>query len=149
MDKCTYIAQAKAPINNSILTTDGSGNVDWRNSLPAGTTVSFDQITSGINSGQTLTVGAGSTLTMSNGGIVASNQFLGSDSQTPAVDLNTSEVNGVLSPEKGGTGNTSVGPAGTVAYSDGTKLSYNNVGVDGQVLISKGSGTPEWTNALT
>ena len=42
----------------------------------------------------------------------------------------------------GGTGSTSVGAAGTVAYSDGTKLTETAVGIAGQVLQSNGSGAP-------
>ncbi len=41
-----------------------------------------------------------------------------------AVDLSTGDVTGTLTVNKGGTGNTIVGPANSVAFSDGTKIVY-------------------------
>ncbi|HRK60045.1 MAG TPA: hypothetical protein PLI74_10410, partial [Candidatus Kapabacteria bacterium] len=101
--------------NGSLLSINQSGDVQWSTTLPSTINVPFNQITSGTNAGQTLTIGAGTVMEASNGGINRANEFVGSGSTTNAVDLNTSEVSGVLSVEKGGTGNTSVGPAGTVA----------------------------------
>ncbi|MFN8361135.1 MAG: hypothetical protein U0264_14570 [Candidatus Kapaibacterium sp.] len=56
-----------------------------------------------------------------------------------------SEVTGTLGVTNGGTGNTSVGLAGTVAYSDGTKYTFNPAGTSGQILQLTG-GVPTWTS---
>jgi hypothetical protein len=55
------------------------------------------------------------------------------------------EVSGTLNVSNGGTGSTTVGPAGTVAYSDGTKYMFTTVGTTGQFLTSANSGQPTWT----
>ncbi len=63
------------------------------------------------------------------------------------IDLaNANEVTGTVSVINGGTGNSIVGPAGTVAYSDGTKITYSPAGTTGQILQSNGTGSPTWTS---
>jgi hypothetical protein len=106
--------------------------------------VPFDSIKTGTNTGQTLTVGNGSILAPGGTGIVRANQFVGSGSLTNAVDLGTAEVAGVLTVDKGGTGTTSVGGAGSIAYSNGSTLAFTSIGSPGQVLISNGSSAPTW-----
>jgi hypothetical protein len=51
---------------------------------------------------------------------------------------------GVLLPGNGGTGIAVVGPAGSVAYSDGSYFAFNAQGLNGQYLKSAGTGTPVW-----
>jgi hypothetical protein len=50
---------------------------NWVGFLTTNSPVSFSQITSGVNAGQTLTVGGGSVLAPSAGGIVRSNSLIG------------------------------------------------------------------------
>ena len=106
--------------------------------------IPFDSITTGVNEGQVLTVGYGSVLEPSGTGIIRANAFRGVGSTSDAVDLGTGEVSGVLPIEKGGTGLTSLGPAGSIAYSTGTALGFTSAGSPGQVLVSAGGGTPQW-----
>lgn len=49
----------------------------------------------------------------------------------------------------GGTGNTTVGTAGSVAYSTGTSYGFTAVGAVGQVLTSGGTASPVWTTATS
>ena len=61
-----------------------------------------------------------------------------------AINL-TSQVTGTLSIANGGTNATTIGSAGSVAYSTGTAYSFTAVGTAGQVLTSNGAGAPTWT----
>lgn len=65
---------------------------------------------------------------------------------TPVISLT-----GVVPVANGGTGSTTVPPAGGVAYGTGTALGFTAVGALGDVLTSSGTGTPTWTaqSALT
>src|SRR4029079_5600264 len=45
----------------------------------------------------------------------------------------------------GGTNTNTLGPAGTVAYSNGTNYAFTAVGSTGQALVSGGTGSPTWT----
>jgi hypothetical protein len=51
---------------------------------------------------------------------------------------------GTLGTANGGTNNTATPTAGTVAYGDGTKITYTSAGTTGQALISNGSSAPTW-----
>lgn len=59
-----------------------------------------------------------------------------------AISLAGSEVTGTLPAGKGGTGISTIGAAGTVAYSNGTTLGYSAVGTTGQPLLSTVAGAP-------
>jgi hypothetical protein len=58
----------------------------------------------------------------------------------------TSEVTGVLPVAGGGTGGTTLPTAGGVAYGTGTAIDYTTVGLEGQLLVSGGSGAPFWSD---
>jgi hypothetical protein len=68
----------------------------WSTVIPAGTTISFSQITSGVNTGQNLQVGAGSTLQPLAGGTVVSNSLVGAGpgkfSGAVSIPLNASTL---------------------------------------------------------
>ncbi len=49
----------------------------WSTTLPPAVSVPFNQITSGVNTGQNLQVGAGSTLSPVAGGMISSNSLVG------------------------------------------------------------------------
>jgi len=56
----------------------------------------------------------------------------------------TSHVSGVLSISNGGTNATTIGSAGSVAYSNGSSYIFNTAGSSGQALISGGTGAPSF-----
>jgi hypothetical protein len=60
-----------------------------------------------------------------------------------------SEVSGTLGIANGGTNATTIGPAGTVAYSNGTGYTFSAAGTSGQLLTSGGAGAPTWTSVST
>jgi hypothetical protein len=66
----------------------------------------FDELTTATNTTATMTVGSGSSLTISGTGTITANQFVGSGSTSNAVDLATAEVNGILPQANGGTGSS-------------------------------------------
>jgi len=59
-----------------------------------------------------------------------------------AISLSGSEVSGILTVDKGGTGIATTPPAGRVAYGNGTTLAYTALGTSGQPLLSNGAGAP-------
>lgn len=59
-----------------------------------------------------------------------------------AISLSGSEVSGILTVDKGGTGISTTPPAGRVAYGNGTTLAYTALGTTGQPLLSNGAGAP-------
>jgi hypothetical protein len=142
----TKINYTAVGTTNQILISGGSGTPIWANALPTGTNVPFNLITTGVNTQATMTVGTGASIIPTGSGLIRSTAFTGTGSTSDAVDLGTAEVNGTLGVTNGGTGSTVVGGAGTVAYSDGTKITYTSAGASGQILQSNGSGAPTWVN---
>ncbi|MEK7131278.1 MAG: hypothetical protein AAB797_00900, partial [Patescibacteria group bacterium] len=49
----------------------------------------------------------------------------------------------------GGTNSSSIGPAGSIAYSDGASYMFTLAGSSGQFLQSGGTGTPVWASTST
>ena len=72
-----------------------------------------------------------------------------------AQALDVSNLSGILAVAKGGTGVSTIGGNGTVAYSNGTTLAYTDVGTSGYPLLSVGAGKPAFaaldlgSNAVT
>ena len=100
--------------------------------------IAGDGLTGGGSSGAvTLDIGAGSGIIVSSNSIAAS---LGT-----SVDL-TSEVTGTLPVINGGTGATSIGSAGSIAYSTGTAYGFSAAGSAGQCLTSGGGAVPVWAS---
>lgn len=60
------------------------------------------------------------------------------------LDQGTFELTGVLAVAHGGTNNNAIGQPGTIAYSNGSKLSYTAVGTEGYVLKLGPSNVPSW-----
>ncbi len=54
----------------------------------------------------------------------------------------TSHISGILPVANGGTNASSIGSAGSVAYSNGSSYLFNSVGTVGQALFSNGSSAP-------
>lgn len=141
----TYTTAPPAVVNSILVSIAGAAPT-YSTTLPV--TVPFDKITTATNTGQTLTVGAGTTIALG-GGAVQANQYLNGGT-TAAVDLSSvwngaiGEVNGTLGIGNGGTNNPVIGGAGSVVYSDGSKHTFTAVGATGQVLQSNGSGAPTW-----
>lgn len=57
----------------------------------------------------------------------------------------TAKVTGVLPIANGGTNANTIGPAGSIPYSNATSYGFSIAGTSGQVLTSGGTGTPTWT----
>lgn len=58
----------------------------------------------------------------------------------------TTQITGTLPIANGGTNSTAAPTAGGVGYGTGTAHAYTIVGIAGQILVSTGSGAPEWQN---
>ncbi len=142
LSNITYTLPASLPSSLGLLSVDNSGQLNWATSLPW--KVSFDQITSGINQSQTLTVGNGSILAPSGSGIVTANQFVGSGSTTNAVDLATSEVSGILPIQNGGTNSGTALANNRLMISQNGSIIEASSGTTGQVLMSGGTNNPTW-----
>lgn len=67
-----------------------------------------------------------------------------------AVALNTADVSGTLNVSNGGTGNTIVGAANSVAFSDGTKIVYTAAptAAVNSILVSIGGAAPTYSTTL-
>ncbi|MGH9858194.1 MAG: beta strand repeat-containing protein, partial [Acidobacteriota bacterium] len=134
--------------------TDGQIFVGNSSAAPAFVTLGGD---ASINSGT-------GVLTLANSGVSANTY--GSASQVPvfAVDAKgrvTSVTNtaiaiaasqitsGTLPIARGGTNATSLGSAGTVAYSDGAGYAFTALGNAGEILVSNGSSAPTWVDAAS
>lgn len=138
-----YTLPATQGAANTVLVNNGSGMLSW--TLPAtASSVSFDAITSGVNTTALMTVGTGATLSINNSGIVQSNEFLGSGSTTTAVDLNTAEVNGILPVPNGGTGLNTI-PTNALVYGNGTSAMLTLESQSGSYLTTTPAGALTWT----
>ncbi|MDT3740657.1 MAG: hypothetical protein RO257_14290 [Candidatus Kapabacteria bacterium] len=127
------------------LKNNGSGILSW--DTPS--SVAFGDILTGTNSSAVMTVTTGSSILISEDGIIESSKFKGAGSQSDAVDLFTGEVSGVLKIPNGGTGTDILPDAGTVIYSNGSEYSSTAVGTPGQILVSNGSNAPVWQSDFT
>ena len=98
------------------------------------------------------------TLTVS-GGDVTLNQDLSMTSSPTFAGLNLTGLSGLLSADSngkissyagalgvanGGTGASTIGSAGSIAYSAGSVYAFSAAGTSGQVLLSGGTGAPIW-----
>jgi hypothetical protein len=72
---------------------------------------------------------------------VSLDQNLSISSSPTFASLNLANQLSILS---GGTNSTTLGEAGTLAYSDGTKYAFSAQGTSGQVLLSGGNAAPVW-----
>jgi len=61
----------------------------------------------------------------------------------PSLDVSQIGT-GFFTAARGGTNTSTLGPAGTVAYTDGIAYRFSAVGSAGQVLSSNGAGAPSW-----
>ena len=73
-----YTLPAVLLASDAILAVNSNGVMSWTNTLPPSVTTSFNQITSGINTGQNLQVGDTSILQPKGTGIIISNKLSGS-----------------------------------------------------------------------
>lgn len=101
---------------------------------------------SGVNTDITGLAGLVTPLSISQGGTSAANAPAARTALEAAKSGNNSDITSLsglttaLSPAQGGTGATSVGSAGAMMYSDGTKLVASNVGTVGQLPVADGLG---------
>lgn len=130
------------PVNNGL--TKSGDTIQIGGTFIKNTTLGMNGRTLTVNGAGNVTIDGTVVLAPNGTGVVQANRFVGTGSTTNAVDLATTEVNGVLGIANGGTNSSTIGGAGTVAFSNGTSLNYTAVGTTGQVLVSNGSGTPTW-----
>lgn len=69
-----------------------------------------------------------------------------SSTGVPIISSGTWSVSSLLPIARGGTNASSIGSAGSLAYSTGSAYAFSAVGSSGQCLISGGSGSPTWTS---
>ncbi|MGB9913255.1 MAG: hypothetical protein ACPLRO_07805, partial [Candidatus Kapaibacteriota bacterium] len=112
----------------------------WVGIVSSIATVPFNLISSGTNTTATMTVGSGATIALG-GGTVESNKFIGTGSTTDAVDLNTSEIAGVLPVAKGGTGNSTTPGNGQLLIGNGIGFSLANLTAGNGITITNGAGS--------
>src|SRR5207249_5355860 len=94
-----------------------------------------------------IAVSGSTTLSTLGTGIVRS---VGGELNIGAIVLSSaSDVSGTLGIINGGTGTTTAGSAGTVAYYDGSTLRSTFAGTTGQLLQSNGSGAPTFVSTST
>jgi hypothetical protein len=143
------IASLDNPVGNAILTQDGVGAPSWSTSIPGGITVPFSQISTGSNTTATMTVSPGASI-IAGGGTVEATRYFGTGSATNQVDLNTAEVAGTLTGNKGGTGVSSV-DLNEVVLGNGASgiTSINNPGTV-QILTHPGGAAvaPTWSSSI-
>ncbi|MDP4287090.1 MAG: hypothetical protein Q8922_04055, partial [Bacteroidota bacterium] len=113
----TFGSNGSTGASGQVLMVNGAGNPVWT-SPSALSTISFDNITSGLNTGAAMTLGAGASL-LAGGGRIEATAFIGTGSTSDAIDLATTEVGGVLPIANGGTGIVSSGVSGNFLRSNG------------------------------
>ncbi len=100
--------------------------------------------------GLTFTNATGTNLSISGIGSFANVTSTNVSSTNSYSNSYTGTWNGsLLSILVGGTNSTTVGSAGCVKYSDGTRYNCTDVGTIGYLLMSNGSGRPVWINSTT
>ena len=122
-------ASIPAPVATGLLIFNTTSNrfeyydgTTWVALIASGFTVPFSDISTGINTTATMTVGNGASLLPSGTGYVQANRFVGTGSTSDAVDLATAEVSGVLSIANGGTNANSFAVNNEFVWFDGTSL---------------------------
>lgn len=143
------ITSLNNPLGNAILTQDGVGAPSWSTALPGGVTVPFSQISTGSNTTATMTVSAGASV-IAGGGLVQATQYLGTGTVTNQVDLQTAEVAGTLTGNKGGTGLSSVDNLEVVLGNGASGIQTLDNPAAGRILTHTGVGAtpPVWSNVI-
>ncbi|MBK6291862.1 MAG: hypothetical protein IPF59_08900 [Ignavibacteria bacterium] len=101
----TSAIQTTVGAPGQMLTAGVAGLPTWTSTFPSGINVPFNQISTGNNATATMTVDNGASILLGTAGaVIQSNQFITAASLTSAVDLATTEVNGILPIANGGTG---------------------------------------------
>lgn len=113
----------------------------WTILLSGTASINFQNITSGTNTTASMIVGNGANLSSSGTGFIQSNRFVGNGSTTDAVDLSTSEVNGILQAAYGGTGNNSIPSNGQLLIGNGTGFILTNLTAGNGINIQNASGS--------
>ena len=146
-----------------VITVDATGRVTAVSSVPAtitGYVPTSRQIIAGaglegggnLNANVTLTADFEDTAPLTgttNGSAGTLNELSRGDHRHPPVDLsNADQIDGTLPIDQGGTGRSNTSVPGGIAYGGGNQIALGVAGLNGQVLISGGSGAPTWGSAL-
>jgi len=146
-----------------VITVDATGRVTAVSSVPAtitGYVPTSRQIIAGaglegggnLNANVTLTADFEDTAPLTgttNGSAGTLNELSRGDHRHPPVDLsNADQIDGTLPRDQGGTGRSNTSVPGGIAYGGGNQIALGVAGLNGQVLISGGSGAPTWGSAL-
>ena len=146
-----------------VITVDATGRVTAVSSVPAtitGYVPTSRQIIAGaglegggnLNANVTLTADFEDTAPLTgttNGSAGTLNELSRGDHRHPPVDLsNADQIDGTLPIDQGGTGRSNTSVPGGIAYGGGSQIALGVAGLNGQVLISGGSGAPTWGSAL-
>jgi hypothetical protein len=143
------IKSVNNPVGNAIFTQDGVGGPEWSTALPGGVSVPFSQISTGSNTTATMTVSPGASI-IAGGGIVEATRYFGTGSTTNQVDLQTAEVAGVLTGNKGGTGLATVDQNEVVLGNGASGItSLDNPGAV-RILTHPGGAAvaPTWSSSI-
>ena len=93
-------------------------------------------------------VSLGGTVTVVNNGVLSFSGGLTGLTPSSAT-TGTVTLGGTLGTGYGGTNATSIGSAGSIAYSNGTAYAFNSTSTVGNILVSGGQGAPVFQNTLT
>ena len=105
--------------------------------------VTFGLINSGITAGTYGSASAVPVFTVNAQGLITANS-------TSTIAISASAItSGILSIARGGTNSSSIGAAGSLAYSDANSYLFTAAGTAGQILISGGAGSPTWATTST
>lgn len=139
-------SSAKFQVSSSTGSITTAGNLTFTSGASIQTTGSQTLTIGGTTTGNIILAPTNSTGTITFAGYGTG--ILHSNSSglltSSAINIASSDVTGTLPIANGGTNTTSLGSAGSIAYSNGSAYGFTGVGSAGQCLQSNGAGVPVW-----
>jgi hypothetical protein len=131
-------------LSSTTATSSISGNLLIIGNATMSTATIANLFVSGISSFNNLnwTNATGTNIYISNGLTVAGNSSFG------IISSGTWQGN-IIGTAFGGTGTSTLGLAGSLAFSNGSSYAFTAVGTSGQILMSNGAGVPAWISTST
>ena len=127
-------------LNSTALDISTAGVISGATGITSSGTITFSNFSS---NGGPLYTNASGVVAQATAGTATQVLHGGTTPSFSAVSL-TTDVSGILPVLNGGTNASTIGSAGTLAYSTGTAYAFSAVGTTGQALISGGTGAPTW-----